>query len=239
MGQVVTFATLPYRQTAPGVKRAAITGPEMKEMAAELIVLQAGASFSDPVRTGSDLYLFTLTGGVVVSRDGSTQRADAETFVTVQEGATVTVSNPAAAEARLIAVLAPPPERGGTLEGFADGLAVAPRASTPVHDIAAERKGRVYFVGEEAAPSDRAHAMIVLYEKDTVTGMHMHPNADSMFVVLSGRIRFTVNGEDVVVDRGHAACFPAGDRHGLRLAEGIEGSFLEFHIPAAYTTVRG
>jgi quercetin dioxygenase-like cupin family protein len=48
---------------------------------------------------------------------------------------------------------------------------------------------------------------------------------------------FNVNGEDVVIERGQATHFPAGDRHGLRRAEG-DVSFLEFHIPAAYTTVR-
>ena len=44
---------------------------------------------------------------------------------------------------------------------------------------------------------------------------------------------------DVVVGRGQATVFPVGDRHGLRVAEGDGVSFLEFHIPAAYTTVRG
>ena len=51
--------------------------------------------------------------------------------------------------------------------------------------------------------------------------------------------RFTVNGADAVVGRGQATVFPMGDRHGLRVAEGDGVSFLEFHIPAAYTTVRG
>jgi mannose-6-phosphate isomerase-like protein (cupin superfamily) len=81
--------------------------------------------------------------------------------------------------------------------------------------------------------------MIVEYVRDTVTGLHMHPNAESMFVLLSGRTRFTVNGEDVIVERGQATCFPMGDRHGLRVAEGDGISFLEFHVPAGYTTVRG
>ena len=53
------------------------------------------------------------------------------------------------------------------------------------------------------------------------------------------RARFTVNGEDVTVGRGQATYFPMGDRHGLRVAEGDGISFLEFHIPAGYTTVRG
>ena len=123
--------------------------------------------------------------------------------------------------------------------GFAGGLVVASRATTPVHDVPAEKKRRIYFVGKHAARSERAHAMIVLYVRDTVTSLHMHPDAESMFVLLSGKTRFTVDGEDVVVERGQATYFPMGDRHGLRVAEGDGVSFLEFHIPAAYTTVRG
>ncbi len=116
---------------------------------------------------------------------------------------------------------------------------MATRAGTPVHPVPAELKQRIYFAGRDAARTERGHAMIVVYEKNTVTGLHMHPNAESMFVFLSGRTRFTVNGEDVVVGRGQATYFPAGDRHGLRVAEGDEVSFLEFHIPASYTTIRG
>jgi quercetin dioxygenase-like cupin family protein len=82
--------------------------------------------------------------------------------------------------------------------------------------------------------------MIVVYERETVTGMHMHPNAESMFVVLDGALQFTVNGEQGVVKPGQAAIFGTNDRHGLHTADGLPGaSFLEFHIPAAYTTVKG
>jgi quercetin dioxygenase-like cupin family protein len=79
--------------------------------------------------------------------------------------------------------------------------------------------------------------MIVLYDKDTVTGLHHHPNAESMFVMLEGALQFTVNGEPVVLTPGH---FGLNDRHALRVADGASSaSFLEFHIPAAYSTVRG
>jgi quercetin dioxygenase-like cupin family protein len=81
--------------------------------------------------------------------------------------------------------------------------------------------------------------MIVVYDKDTVTRLHHHPNAESMFVVLDGALRFTVNGAEVVVEPGQAAYFGMDDPHGLRVADGRDGaSFLEFHVPAAYTTVR-
>lgn len=239
MGKIVTFADLTYRETLPGVKRAPVTGVEMKEMAAEVIRLGPGARLTELVPAGADRYLFTLTGSATVGARGASHAMTEEAFATVQEGTEFTVTNPNGLEAMLISVLTPPPGSPAARAGFSAGVTVAARATTAVHDIPAEKKRRIYFVGEHAARSERAHAMIVEYVRDTVTGLHMHPNAESMFVLLSGKTRFTVDGADVVVGRGQAAYFPMGDRHGLRVAEGDGVSFLEFHIPAGYTTVRG
>jgi quercetin dioxygenase-like cupin family protein len=138
----------------------------------------------------------------------------------------------------MVRVLAPPNGSRG-LAGFAGKLRVAERRTTPIVDIPAEKKRRIYFVGHGAAHSARGHAMIVVYAKDTVTGLHHHPNAESMFVPLDGALTFTVNGEQVGVAPGQAAYFAMNDKHGLRVADGHSGaSFLEFHIPAAFTTVR-
>jgi len=238
MGRIVTFDGLPFRDAATGVKRAALTGGEMKELAAEVIRLGPGAALTESVPRGSDRYLFTLSGGATVSAGATSRAMVEESFATIQEGTEVTVVNRNPAETTLISVLAPPPGGPAIRAGFAGGLAVAARATTPAHDVPAEKKRRIYFVSKKAARSERAHAMIVLYVRDTVTGLHMHPDAESLFVLLAGKTRFTVNGEDVVVQRGQAAYFPAGDRHGLRVAEGDGVSFLEFHVPAAYTTVR-
>jgi mannose-6-phosphate isomerase-like protein (cupin superfamily) len=239
MGKTVAFADLPYRETVPGVKRAAITGGEMKEMAAEVIRLGPGARVTESVPPGADRYLFTLAGGVTIDARGTSHAMTDETFATVQEGTELTVTNPNGTEATLISVLTPPPGSPAARAGFSGGVTVAARATTAVHDVPAEKKRRIYFVGHDAARSERAHAMIVEYVRDTVTSLHMHPNAESMFVLLSGKTRFTVNGEDVIAGRGQATVFPMGDRHGLRVAEGDGVSFLEFHIPAGYTTVRG
>ena len=261
MGRVVTFADLSYREAASGVARAAITAGDTKEMAAEVIRLARGASVTETVPDGSDRYLFTLAGRVTVSGAGESRTMEEEAFATIQEGTRFTIANADGAGraadgagrvadgtgraadgagATIVSVVAPPPGSGAKRAGFTGGVALAARASTPVHDIPAEKKRRIYFVGKEAARSERAHAMIVLYVRDTVTSLHMHPNAESMFVLLSGRTRFTVNGEDVVVERGQATYFPMGDRHGLRVADGEDGvSFLEFHVPAGFETVRG
>jgi quercetin dioxygenase-like cupin family protein len=81
--------------------------------------------------------------------------------------------------------------------------------------------------------------MIVEYEADTETVMHYHPNAESMFVVLTGDIRFVVDGAPTVLRRGQAAYFPMNNAHALRCAAGTtSASFLEFHIPGAFTTVK-
>ena len=239
MGKVVTFSALSFREAVTGVQRALITGSDMKEMSAEVIRLAPGAALTERVPAGSDRYVFTLTGPATVSGRGMSHRMPEEAFATIQEETEVTIAGLDGNEAMLISVVAPPSGSGTRSPGFSGGLAVAARATTPVHEVAEEKKHRIYFVGKGAVHSERAHAMIVLYAPDTVTSLHMHPNAESMFVFLSGKTGFTVNGQDVIVERGQATYFPAGDRHGLHVAEGAGVSFLEFHIPAAYTTVRG
>ena len=238
MGKVVTFADLPYRDAAAGVKRAPVTGAEMMQMTTEVIKLAPGAKLTESVPAGSDRYLFTLTGNATLSGAGKSHAMVEEAYATIQEGTEFTVSNPNGAETTLISVVAPPPGGGSAHTGFSGGIAVAARATTPAHDIPEQKKRRIYFVGKEAARSERAHAMIVLYVKDTVTSLHMHPNAESMFVFLSGKTRFTVDGTDHIVTKGQACCFPTGDKHGLKVAQGDGVSFLEFHLPAAFTTVR-
>ena len=137
----------------------------------------------------------------------------------------------------LISVVAPPAGSSAQLRGYRGAGSVVPRDAAPLVDLPAEKKRRIYFVDKAAVQSERAHAMIVEYRADTVTTMHQHPNADSMFVPLTGKVRFTFDGAEHVVGRGAATVFPAGNLHGLCVADG-KVSFLEFHIPAAYTTLR-
>ena len=238
MGQVVTFSKLGYKDAATGVKTAPITGSLGKEMQAEVVRLAPGAKFTGTVPNGSDRYLYTLTGEASLEGDGASHPMPADTFATLQEDLEFSLTNTGTTEAEVISVLAPPAGSVHTLNGFQGGVATSHRSTVPVVAVPEQKKRRLYFVDKNAAPSARGHAMIVLYEKETVTGMHMHPNAESMFVILTGKVRFNVNGEDVVIGRGQAAHFPSGDRHGLRGEEG-DVSFLEFHIPGAFTTVRG
>ena len=239
MGKVVTFAELPASKVADGIDSAPIKA-DVKEMAAELVRIAPGKRWTATAPRGSDLYLFMLKGAGAVFAAGNRHRFPAQTFATVQEGVEFTVENDGGAAADVVKVIAPPQPNGRSLAGFSGGLSVIERGKAPVLEIPKDHKTRIYFVDDEAAKSQRGHAMIVVYDKDTVTSMHMHPNAESMFVVLDGAIQFTVNGKEEVVKPGQAAIFGSNDRHGLRAADGVTAaSFLEFHIPAAYTTVKG
>jgi quercetin dioxygenase-like cupin family protein len=237
MGRVVTFAQL-TPQKSDGVGTAAITRDDVHEMSASYVRVEAGKSWRDRVPEGSDCYLFVLAGGGAITSDETRHTISRESFATIQEGRDFAVENNGAAALEMVRVFAPP-NGGRGLPGFHENLRVAARSTTPIHDIPAEKKRRIYFVGHGAAHSERGHAMIVIYAKDTVTRLHHHPNAESMFVPLDGALEFTVNGEQVKVAPGQAAYFAMNDTHGLHVAPGHSGaSFLEFHIPAAFTTVR-
>ena len=238
MGRVVTFAQLPP-QASDGVSTAAITRGDVTEMEAAFVRIAAGKRWSSTVPDGSDCYLFVLAGNGAIAVGGDRHPLSPQAFATVAERQAFTIDNDGATPLDLVRVLAPPAPNGRRLAGFDQRLRVAERGKTPIVDVPNEKKRRIYFVGHGAAQSARGHAMIVVYAKDTVTGLHHHPNAESMFVPLDGALQFTVNGAQVEVAPGQAAYFAINDTHGLHVADGHSGaSFLEFHIPAAFTTVR-
>src|SRR5262249_33336544 len=220
------------------------TAGDPREMAAEIIRIAPGKQWSASVPRGCDGYLFVLAGTPAVSAHGARHPLGADSFVTLQEGSAFVVANDGRGRADVLHVLAPPPAGGSRpnghgLAGFAAKINVTAREGAPRVDLPAEKKQRIYFVDDAAARSQRGHAMIVVYGPDTVTGLHHHPNAESLFVVLTGALTFTVNGAAATVEPGQAAYFGCDDPHGLRVADGLSGaSFLEFHIPAAYTTVK-
>ena len=237
MGRVVTFARL-TPQKSDGVGTAAITHDDVREMSASYVRVETGKSWSDRVPDGSDCYLFVIGGSGTIVSDDVRHGLSRESFATVEEGRSFSVANNGTDALEIVRVLAPP-NGGRGLPGFNEKLRVAERRRTPIHDIPAEKKRRIYFVGHGGADSERGHAMIVIYAKDTVTRLHHHPNAESMFVPLDGALEFTVSGEQVKVAPGQAAYFAMNDTHGLHVAPGHSGaSFLEFHIPAAFSTVR-
>jgi quercetin dioxygenase-like cupin family protein len=238
VGRVVTFAELAASNIVPGIGSAPITDGETREMAAELIRIAPGKRWNATGPHGSDCYLFMLDGAGTISAAQRRYHLPSQAFAAVEEGVEFAVENDGAVLASIIKVIAPPQPAGRLMTGFTDKIAVIERGKAPVVDLPKEKKKRIYFVADTAVKSQRAHAMIVVYEKDTVTGLHQHPNAESMFVMLEGALAFTVNGEPALLTPGQAAYFGVNDAHGLRTAKGASGAgFLEFHIPAAFTTV--
>jgi len=208
-------------------------------MSAQVFRLEPGAKLETTVPDGSDGYLFMLTGAGRIAVNGAEKSIAPESFAAIAERGALSLVNSSDKVAEAVYVLAPPPGSPREHKGLAEPIAVTSRANAPTAYIADQKKNRRYFVSNEASKTERGHAMIVEYEKGTETVMHHHPNAESMFVVLTGDIRFVVNGEPIVLKRGQAVYFPTNDRHALRCADGTtSASFLEFHIPGAFTTVK-
>ena len=239
MGRAVTFSDLQPSKIISGVHNAAITQGETQEMAAEYIRISPGQQWIATAPPETDCYLFMVDGACAISAADNRHRFPTQAFAVLQEGIEFTLENDSSTTASIIKVIAPPQPNGRGRPGFKGTLAVTQRAAAPIINLPEEKKTRIYFVDDDAIRSQRGHAMIVVYEKDTVTGLHHHPNAESMFVILEGALQFIVNGEPVVLTPGQAVYFGVNDQHGLRVADGASSaSFLEFHIPAAYSTVR-
>jgi mannose-6-phosphate isomerase-like protein (cupin superfamily) len=237
MGRVVTFAELDLA-TADGVGVAPITQGETKQFKAEFVRVAPGKRWQETVPQGSDGYLFCVAGNGSIAAGAARAKLPPQTFATVQEGLAFAVENDGGEPLDIVKVIAPP--RAGKLPGFKGGMQVAERAKTGIVSVPEQRKQRIYFVGNHgAAETERGHGMIVVYDGQTETPLHHHPDADSLFVMLDGAVEFTVNGQQTVVRPGQAVYFPTNDIHSLHTADGHTGaSFLEFHIPTAFTTVK-
>ncbi|HEX7055392.1 MAG TPA: cupin domain-containing protein [Burkholderiales bacterium] len=231
------FSKAKYDTVAPGCRRTSLTGGAASEMTAELLQLSPSAKLVQRVPEGADQYFYVLAGGVSLRANGGEAKGVAQnSFALCQEGTSVEIAAEPGHETQLISVVAPPRGKSDR-RGFTGGLAVLPVSAQPVVDVPEQKKKRIYLATKDVGSTERAHGMIVVYQADTVTGNHMHPNAESLFVFLEGRAVVTVNGEEVSVGRGQTTFYGTHDKHRLRGADdGVR--FLEFHIPGAYTTVR-
>lgn len=239
MARVVTLIELPGENVVPGVIRASVTAGETRWMDAEIVTLRTGATFADGAPAGSDCYLFVVGGAARLTAGGVSHELPLQASAVIAENTEFSVANAFDGDTLLLRVLAPPKGTASQLPGFAGGVAVRPRSELPVAVIPEQKKKRRYIVSKDASKSQRGHAMIVEYERDTVTALHHHPDAESMFVILEGEIQFVVDGREVVVKPGDATVFRIGDVHSLRCADGVTAAaFLEFHIPGAFTTVK-
>jgi mannose-6-phosphate isomerase-like protein (cupin superfamily) len=235
MGKIIDFAAAEARGAAPGVSVAPLLGArDAVEIAAESIRLAAGARHDARVPAGSDQYLYVLSGHARLTLDGKSADLGADGWAIIEEGRSFALDN---GPAEILSIVVPPPGAGRTSTGFRGGFTTMAVEDLPVVDLPAERKRRIYLANKAlAAGSERGHAMIVRYTGETLTKQHHHPNAESLFVILSGRVKFLVDGRERVVGRGEAAFFPIDDRHGLRSADGNPLHFLELHVPGAFAT---
>jgi quercetin dioxygenase-like cupin family protein len=237
MGVLTDFEKASYETVAPGCRRTSLTAGAASEMSAELLRLSPSAKLVQRVPDGADQYLYVLSGGVSLrANGGAAKRVPEHSFALCPEGANVEISANAGGQTELISVVAPPKGKSER-RGFKGDVAVLSVSTQPVVDIPDQKKKRNYLATKDVGSTERAHGMIVVYQADTVTGNHMHPNAESLFVFLDGKAAVTVNGQEVTVGRGQSTFYPTHDKHRLRgVGDGVR--FLEFHIPGAYTTVR-
>jgi quercetin dioxygenase-like cupin family protein len=231
MGKVVNFRTAEPQALASGAKTVALVDWfDGTEMMASVLRLPPGASHRAKVPSGSDHYLYVIAGEARIEAARGTASLVADDWALLEEGQAYSLSG----AAELLSVTAPPPGAGAGGAGFRGGLEVLHVKDLPVIDLPAEKKRRIYLANREIAGSERGHAMIVRYTGETLTKRHHHPNAESLFVILTGRVAFTIDGKERVLGAGEAAFFPVNDSHGLKSADGKELSFLEFHIPGAF-----
>jgi mannose-6-phosphate isomerase-like protein (cupin superfamily) len=238
MGKLVDYRNAPRASAGRRAAIADITGSEGVKLKAEYIVLEPGGAFERTVAPGCDQHLFVLSGSatVTVSAPGSDAQAlKYGSFVLVQEGRAFVLE--AGVPCEILSVLTPPPGTHWPVPGFSGGMKVISMHNETVDDVAAAKKQRIYLATHGTCGSERAHGMIVKYVPETETTLHMHPDAESLFVFLEGETALSVNGERVTGRFGHAAFFPCGDKHDLHGTAG-NSYFLEFHVPGRYTTVR-
>jgi quercetin dioxygenase-like cupin family protein len=231
MGKMVNFRTAEPQALASGAGVVPLVDWfDATEMMASVLRLPSGARHEAKVPSGSDQYLYVISGEARIEAAHGTAALGADDWALLEEGQAYTLSG----AAELLRVTAPPPGAGAGCAGFRGGLKIMHVKDLPVIDLPVEKKRRIYLANHEIAGSERGHAMIVRYTGETLTKRHHHPNAESLFVILTGRVAFTIDGQERVLGAGEAAFFPVNDSHGLKSADGKELSFLEFHIPGAF-----
>jgi mannose-6-phosphate isomerase-like protein (cupin superfamily) len=226
-GDKVTATALPS-----GAKEAKLIDPQ-KFLAARFVDLSPGVTYTVTGESGVDEYIYVSAGSVSLGRGGKQEELKIDSFAAVHEGEEARLSGEAGT-ARVLIVSAKAPDVAGVPEG-ANAMVID---QLPVVEVPEQLKQRIYLVGQHALPSDRSHVMVVNYVGDTLTTAHHHPNAESIYFFLKGEALVLANGEEHKVKRGDLVFFGVNDSHGLRSADGNKMSFLEFHAPSAFTTVR-
>jgi|SRR5580692_7633164 mannose-6-phosphate isomerase-like protein (cupin superfamily) len=202
-------------------------------LAAKFVDLPTGSTYTVSGQKGVDEYIYVFSGSVSLAGGDKQDELTAGSFAAVHEGMEIKLAGKAGTAGVLI-VSAKAPDVDGVPTG-ANTMAID---HLPVVDIPDQFKQRIYLVGKHAVPSERSHVMVVNYVGDTLTKSHHHPNAESIYFFLKGDALVLANGKEQAVKPGDFVFFGVNDSHGLRSANGGNMSFLEFHAPSAFSTVR-
>ena len=71
----------------------------------------------------------------------------------------------------------------------------------------------------KSAYLDNVMVTFVTLEQDVVLPVHSHPH-EQITVVISGKMRFSVEDEEMIISAGHVVCIPSGAKHGAFVLEG-------------------
>ena len=236
MGKLIDYRNAAREFRGRGATMAAITGADATKLQAEYIALEAGGVFERAVPAGCDQHLFVLSGSGSIAEPGQLAHAlKFGSFVLVEEAHRFVLQADVPCE--VLSVLTPPPGAQWAVPGFRGGIKIVSMHNERVDDIPAAKKQRIYLATRDSCGSERAHGMIVKYVPETETTLHMHPDAESLFVFLEGDTALTVDGDKRTGRFGNAAFFPCGNKHDLHGTSG-NSYFIEFHVPCKYTTVR-
>jgi mannose-6-phosphate isomerase-like protein (cupin superfamily) len=215
-----------------GARETRLVDPQ-QFLAARFVDLPAGASYTVTGQKGVDEYIYVFSGAVSLASEGKQDDLKAGSFAAVHEGMETKLAGKAGTAGVLIVSA-----KAGDVDGLPAGASTMAIDQLPVVDVPEQLKQRIYLVGKHAVPSERSHVMVVNYVGDTLTTSHHHPNAESIYFFLKGDALVLANGKEQAVKPGDFVFFAVNDSHGLRSANGGNMSFLEFHAPGAFTTVR-
>lgn len=241
VARLMDLASLPAAEFSAGVRRSVVVDPAScggTQFVAELFRIQGRGEVTVEAPSGSDRYLFLLSGAARLRGRTLETGLSSRTFVSLGEGERFVLSGSGAGETELLSVTAPPAGSARSTQGSTKGTVSSDTSRLPVVEEPASKKRRIYLATRDTLGTKRAHGMIVIYEGDTVTPVHSHPDAESLFVFLDHPALVLVNDREVLVEGGQAVFWGLGEDHGLRSATPAGLSFLEFHIPGEYGVVR-
>jgi len=107
----------------------------------------------------------------------------------------------------------------------------------PVLSCETDTRSRVPLVREDICDAEAMLIEMVVYPAGTAAPECRHEGAATVLYVVTGHGTAGAAGQTFAVKAGDVVQFADGERHTLRAAGDGEMRFLEFHVPARFTTV--